>query len=311
MDWDIFISYAREDQDMVGKLKNLLVVFDIKVWLDLKELRAAQSLSGKIGEGTAASRFGVVILSPYFEPKKWTNRELHMLLDLEAQGKCVVIPVWYELDAKAIEKYNRLLKERIAVKADKKNPGWLVEMATQILNLVIPLRAAEIGFPLDNLYYEDRSVLEGVQMVFDRPVFRGPFLAETLPDGAQQAFKIITKALKTGVVQSRDGTEVTRIKRILEIKDVKLNVLLQDVADKVKHCDVTIDVMEAARQTRSNATDVAVMEECNKQIARRLTTLNDVRDEIIINLNKVWKCFGIHPLPIPTDDDTTTQAYKP
>jgi hypothetical protein len=310
MEWDIFISYAREDEDMVGQLERLLAVFDLKVWLDLNELRAAQSLPGKIGEGIAASRFGVAILSPAYEPKKWTNRELNLLLDLEAHGKCVMIPVWYKLDAEAIERYNRRLHDRKAVKSDKTDSNWLIEVATQILNVVIPLRAAEIGFPLDHLYYEDRTVLEGVQMVFNRPVFKGPFLAETLPDGAQETFKIITKVLATGVLNDRAGKELTRIKPILAIKDVKLKALLQDVADKVKHCDVTIDVMKEAQVTRANARDIAAMEECNKQIARHLETLNVVRDDIIGSLNKVWKCFGIHTLPIPTEDSTTTQSYQ-
>jgi hypothetical protein len=311
MEWDVFISYAREDQEMVGQLEHLLEAFDLKVWLDLNELRAAQVLIGKIGEGIAASRFGVAILSPAYEPKEWTNRELGLLLDLEAQGKCVVIPVWYELDNEAIKKYNLLLGDRKAVKSDKTDSGWLVEIATQILDVVIPLRAAEIGFPLDHLYYEDRNVLEGVQMVFNRPVFKGPFLAETLPDGAQQTFKIITKVLATGVLNDRAGKELTRIKPILAIRDVILKGLLQDVADKVKHCDVTIDVMAGAQATRANARDIAAMEECNKQIARHLETLNVVRDEIIGSLNKVWKCFGIHTLPIPTEDSTTTQSYRP
>ena len=159
MEWDIFISYAREDEEMVAQLERLLEVFDLKVWLDLNELRAAQGLLGKIGEGMAASRFGVVILSPAYEPKEWTK--------------------------------------------------------------------------------------------------------------------------------------------------------LQDVAEKVKHCDVTIDVMKEAQVTRANARDVAVMEECNNQIARHLETLNVVRDDIIRSLNKAWKCFGIYTLPIPTEVLTTTQSYRP
>jgi hypothetical protein len=311
LEWDIFISYAREDEDMVAQLGRLLVVFDLKVWLDLNELRAAQSLPGKIGEGIAASRFGVAILSPAYEPKEWPNREFTLLLDLDAQGKCVLIPVWYKLDAEAIERYNRRLHNRKAVKSDKTDSNWLIEVATQILNVVIPLRAAEIGFPLDHLYYEDRNVLDGVQTAFNRPVFKGPFLAETLPDGAQQAFKIITKALATGVLNDRTGNELKRIKPILSIRDVKLKALLQDVADKVKHCDVTIDVMSKAQATRAQTREIAVMEECNKQIARHLETLNVVRDDIIVSLNKVWKCFGIHTLPIPTEDSTTTQSYGP
>jgi hypothetical protein len=310
LEWDIFISYAREDQEMVCQLERLLAAFDIKVWLDLNELRASQVLLGKISEGMAASKFGVVILSPAYESKEWTNRELAMLLERRARKQCVVIPVWYELDSETSKKYDHLIGGRIAVKSsDKKDSNWLVDMATQILNLVIPLRAAEIGFPLDQLYYEDRDVLKSVQMVFNRPVFKGPFLAETLPDGAQEAFKIITKALATGVLNDRDGKELKIIKPILAIRDVKLNTLLQDVAEKVKHCDVTIDVMKEAQVTRTNARGT-VAEECNNQIARHLETLNVVRDDIIRSLNKVWKCFGIHTLPIPTEDSTTTQSYQ-
>nr|WP_245836073.1 toll/interleukin-1 receptor domain-containing protein [Mycobacterium rhizamassiliense] len=54
-------------------LRDALVEFGISVWLDETEMRLGHSLRQRIDEGIRSSRFGVVILSPSFFGKGWTN----------------------------------------------------------------------------------------------------------------------------------------------------------------------------------------------------------------------------------------------
>lgn len=82
--WDIFISHATEDKpDVVEPLAKMLTAKGIKVWMDKTEIKVGDSLRGKIEEGLANSRFGVVILSQAFFAKHWTKKELDGLTALE------------------------------------------------------------------------------------------------------------------------------------------------------------------------------------------------------------------------------------
>ena len=77
MPWDVFISHASEDkQAVVLPLAEALRKRGVSVWIDAAELQLGDSLSEKIDDGLAGSRFGVVILSPSFFGKQWPKREL-------------------------------------------------------------------------------------------------------------------------------------------------------------------------------------------------------------------------------------------
>jgi hypothetical protein len=54
------------------------------------------SLSGKIDDGLAQSRFGVVILSPAFLTKHWPKKELSVLRAREEEGRKGCEQEWCE-----------------------------------------------------------------------------------------------------------------------------------------------------------------------------------------------------------------------
>ena len=89
-DWDVFVSHASEDKDAVAEpLVRALVDAGLRVWYDRIELRLGDSLRGKIDEGLAHSRFGIVILSPSFFAKHWPKQELNGLAQREVNGEKV------------------------------------------------------------------------------------------------------------------------------------------------------------------------------------------------------------------------------
>src|SRR5262245_61744166 len=89
--WDIFICHASEDKaDVALPLFNLLTALGLRVWLDEVELQLGDSLHEKIDRGLADSRFAVVVLSPHFFSKHWTQAELGGLFAREVKGQKIV-----------------------------------------------------------------------------------------------------------------------------------------------------------------------------------------------------------------------------
>ena len=66
-----------EDKDAVARpLARELQNRGVRVWIDEGEILLGDSLRRKIDEGLASSRFGLVVLSPSFFDKRWTQWEL-------------------------------------------------------------------------------------------------------------------------------------------------------------------------------------------------------------------------------------------
>ena len=68
--YDIFISHASEDKERIAdSLAQRLEQLGFSVWYDAFILRVGDSLTDKINEGLANSRYGIVILSQKFFEK--------------------------------------------------------------------------------------------------------------------------------------------------------------------------------------------------------------------------------------------------
>jgi hypothetical protein len=88
MNWDVFISHASEDKAVVAKpLADMLQAKGLKVWYDEYTLSIGDNLRRSIEQGLAGSRYGIVVLSPNFFAKKWTQLELDGLFALERLGR--------------------------------------------------------------------------------------------------------------------------------------------------------------------------------------------------------------------------------
>lgn len=113
--YDVFISHASEDKDeVVRPLANALQGSGLKVWYDEFELRIGDSLRRKIDQGLAGSRFGLVVLSPSFIAKGWTNYELDGLVTRATTGEQVLLPVWHKLSKQEVVAYSPSLADRLA-----------------------------------------------------------------------------------------------------------------------------------------------------------------------------------------------------
>jgi hypothetical protein len=115
-EWDLFVSHASENKrgfvtPLVAQLQE-----NVKVWVDVNEIQAGDSIREKIDFGLANSRWGIVILShQFFSPKKrWTSSELGALFSTNRNR---IIPVWLNISKRYLFGRSPLLADIAAYKA--------------------------------------------------------------------------------------------------------------------------------------------------------------------------------------------------
>lgn len=112
---DVFISHASEDKDeIVRPLANALIHEGLKVWYDEFTLRIGDSLRQKIDHGLANSRVGLVLLSPSFIAKGWTNYELDGIVTRTVSGDQILLPIWHNITKQQVINFSPSLADKVA-----------------------------------------------------------------------------------------------------------------------------------------------------------------------------------------------------
>lgn len=113
--YDVFISHASEDKDsIVRALANALVDEGLKVWYDEFTLGIGDSLRQKIDRGVATSRVGLVVLSPSFISKGWTNYELDGIVTRAVSGEQILLPIWHDITKQQVINFSPSLADKVA-----------------------------------------------------------------------------------------------------------------------------------------------------------------------------------------------------
>ena len=135
MEWDVFICHASEDKEnFVEPLANALREAGIKVWYDHFEFKLGDSLRGKIDEGLANSRYGVVVLSRYFFKKEWPKTELDALVSRQNEkGEKVILPIWHGIGIEEVRKFSPILASKLAAQSSNSLESIVVQIE-KVLN---------------------------------------------------------------------------------------------------------------------------------------------------------------------------------
>lgn len=113
---DAFISHASEDKDeFVRPLANALQQAGHNIWYDEFSLTIGDSLRKSIDKGLANSRFGIVVLSPDFFAKQWTEYELNGLVAREIMGGKVILPIWHKVSKDQVLRFSPTLADKLAL----------------------------------------------------------------------------------------------------------------------------------------------------------------------------------------------------
>lgn len=112
---DVFISHASEDKDdFVRPLANALIAQGLNVWYDEMTLTIGDSLRQKIDKGLANSKVGLVILSPSFIKKGWTNYELDGIVTRTVSGEQVLLPIWHNITKQQVVDFSPSIADKVA-----------------------------------------------------------------------------------------------------------------------------------------------------------------------------------------------------
>lgn len=113
--YDVFISHASEDKDeIVRSLANALKSLGLAVWYDEFTLSIGDSLRRKIDRGLATSRVGLVVLSPSFISKGWTNYELDGIVTRTVSGEQIILPIWHNITKQEVMDFSPSLADKVA-----------------------------------------------------------------------------------------------------------------------------------------------------------------------------------------------------
>ena len=113
--YDVFISHASEDKESVVRdLADALAAEDLRVWYDEFTMHIGDSLRRKIDRGLAASRVGLVVLSPSFISKGWPNYELDGIVARSISGEQILLPIWHNITKQEVVDYSPSLADRVA-----------------------------------------------------------------------------------------------------------------------------------------------------------------------------------------------------
>jgi hypothetical protein len=118
--YDAFICHASEDNDgFVRPLAKLLVEQHVEIWYDEFSLNVGDSLRRSIDQGLSQSRFGVVVLSPSFFSKQWSQWELDGLVGRQNSGtETVILPGWHGVTRDDVMGYSPSLADKLAAPSD-------------------------------------------------------------------------------------------------------------------------------------------------------------------------------------------------
>lgn len=114
--YDFFISHASADkEDFVDGLVSRAQDAGLNVWYDSSALIWGDSIRQKIDDGLRRSYFGVVVLSPHFFERPWTQYELDAIVQRDLSGSGRLLPIWHRLSQDDVVKSAPSLAGRLAL----------------------------------------------------------------------------------------------------------------------------------------------------------------------------------------------------
>ena len=133
--YDLFISHASEDKDdFVRPLAEVLKSLDVRVWYDEFTLDLGDSLRESIDRGLVNSKYGVVVLSPYFFAKNWPQYELNGMVAREMNGEKVILPIWHRVTKDEVLEFSPTLADRVALNSSTES---IDAIATRLADRVL------------------------------------------------------------------------------------------------------------------------------------------------------------------------------
>lgn len=134
--YDVFISHASEDKDdFVEPLARALQAASINTWYDSDQIGWGQSIRQSIDRGLINSRFCIIVLSPSFLKKYWTNYELNGIFQKDSTNEgSVILPIWHNVTRDEIQTKNLTLTDMLAMNSALHSTEDIVESLKKLVD---------------------------------------------------------------------------------------------------------------------------------------------------------------------------------
>jgi predicted nucleotide-binding protein len=130
--YDVFISYSEKDKLFARDLVELLRSKGLSVWYDNGELRFGDSILRQIENALEHSNYYLVILSPDYFSKQWTQFELGVAW--ARAGKNRILPIYMgPIKNTDIRKFSPIFADKSAINAENCS---LEEIADKISDVI-------------------------------------------------------------------------------------------------------------------------------------------------------------------------------
>ena len=240
MKWDVFISHAFEDKAYTRQLATALHRKGLKVWFDEFELKTGDGLTRTIDHGLSESKYGIVVLSPNFFAKEWTQKELGALTSRESRGEKIILPIWHNITQKQVEKYSPMLADRVAIISETD-----IEETVETLYSIIS--GAKIRTYLEVDLEISKKLLRNKQIEMEAVLEEAQFVASIDPLTKINDRRVILSELKSYIAKSSiDKSRLSILMLDLDnfkeindkhghlIGDLILQIIAQRLKDSIK-----------------------------------------------------------------------------
>jgi predicted nucleotide-binding protein len=156
----LFISHASEDKEafVKGLAEALRANFKFDVWYDEYSLRPGNSLLQTISKGLRSCDYAIVVISPAFISKRWTNEELAACFALETKERKIIIPIWHDVTEEDVRAYNPMLADRVALKSSQSLQTITSEIEEVTSKIDVATTDAQKAKQLANPSFKERAV---------------------------------------------------------------------------------------------------------------------------------------------------------
>jgi len=114
----VFVSHCHADKQKVDALIQSLDRCGVNTWYDSREILAGLSLREQIVEGLRESQAGILyITNSFLAGRKWTQRELNALMNMQENGKDLLFVVVDGVTHDQLKAYDPILSDLVYLRA--------------------------------------------------------------------------------------------------------------------------------------------------------------------------------------------------
>jgi len=119
----LFLSHASEDKESLIEPLYHGLKDEFDVWYDKSEITLGDRIYEKISEGIRKCDFGVVVFSPHFLRKTWTQEEFSGLKALQNEERKVILPILHNLTIDELRAKWPIESGRLAINSSEGIPA--------------------------------------------------------------------------------------------------------------------------------------------------------------------------------------------